>query len=79
MMGFKADRLIVVGDGLLIAFQLRGGPGALEIEPGTVRIEANVVSAIGDGFLEPLPIGVVQTGAGPAWRTAGVVLRENVT
>ena len=64
------DRTVVVGDGLLRPLELGVGPGPLEIEPRTLRIEADRNGAIGNGFLGPVQMGVIKTAAGPACRAS---------
>ena len=66
MIGFKADRQVEVGDGLIEAFQAGADPGSLEIRPEIVWIETDRLCAIGDSLLKPVQICVIETGAGPA-------------
>ena len=52
MIGVKADRPVIVGDGFLITVQLGVAPGPLEMEPRTAPINADRLHAMGDGFLD---------------------------
>ena len=74
MIGVDADCPIEVGDGLLEVFQQQVGPRPLQIEPGTVRIEADRLGAIANGFLETVQLGVIQAGS----HRAGPVVRRGV-
>lgn len=69
----KPDRLVVVGGGFGVAVRLGVGTGAVDLKLGIVRVEADLLGALGDALFEPAQIGLIRPEAGPAFRAAAVV------